>query len=106
MILYRCSKNACRHLWGAETPPDSCPACGGHKLEALGVDDLSIEEIVELTEHCDESTEEGLIVQAELFRLAAMAGDMWGITNLGWCCEAGAGVEKDEKQYYPSRQGG
>jgi len=44
MILYRCSKNACRHLWGAETPPDSCPACGGHKLEALGVDDLSLEE--------------------------------------------------------------
>ncbi len=98
MTLYRCSKRACGHLWRAGQRPDVCPACGGRRFREIRLDDLPIDEIVELSNQCDESTEEGLAVQAELFRLAAMAGDLWGITNLGWCCEVGAGVEKDEKQ--------
>jgi hypothetical protein len=98
MALYRCSKRACGRIWKADSHPETCPWCSGRKLHELGFDELEIEEIVAEVDKCDESTEEGLELQAALFQLAAAAGDLWGITNLGWCYEAGAGVEQDDKQ--------
>ena len=99
MALYRCSKRACGRIWKADSHPETCPWCSGRKLHELGFDELEIEEIVaEVDEIVTKAQWKGSNCRPRCSSLPPHQATCWGITNLGWCYEAGAGVEQDDKQ--------
>ena len=94
MDYYRCENPDCGFLAGEE--PDICPRCGGTFFTPLLEEDLSGGDWVWLgNQAVDEKRDTDALA---CYQRAAALGDDAGLTNLGWCLEAGIGVSADPKQ--------
>ena len=94
MDYYRCENTDCGFV--AEEEPDICPHCGGTFFIAMTEEELSAGDWVSLGNHAvDEKRETDALAY---YQRAAALDDPLGMTNLGWCFEAGIGVESDPKQ--------
>ena len=94
MEYYRCENPDCGYL--AEQEPDACPCCGGVFFLRVDEEDLAGSDWVQLGNRAVDE-ERGTDALACYQRAAAM-DDVLGLTNLGWCLEAGVGVEADPRQ--------
>ena len=94
MIFYRCENPDCGFV--AEQEPDVCPRCGGTFFLAMEEEELSSGEWVSLG---NQAVEEYRDTDAlACYQRAAAMNDPLGLTNLGWCLEAGVGVPADPGQ--------
>ena len=94
MDYYRCENPDCGFLAGEE--PDICPRCGGTFFTPLLEEALSGGDWVWLgNQAVDEKRDTDALA---CYQRAAALGDDAGLTNLGWCLEAGIGVSADPKQ--------
>ena len=94
MDYYRCENPNCGFLAGEE--PDVCPRCGGTFFTPLLEEDLTGGDWVWLgNQAVDEKRGTDALA---CYQHAAALGDDSGLTNLGWCLEAGVGLPADPKQ--------
>ena len=94
MDYYRCENPDCGFLTGEE--PDVCPRCGGTFFTPLLEEDLTGGDWVWLgNQAVDEKRDTDALA---CYQHAAALGDDSGLTNLGWCLEAGVGLPADPKQ--------
>ena len=91
---YRCENPDCGFL--AEEEPDVCPHCGGTFFLSVDEEELTGSDWVQLGNRAVD--EERNTDALACYQQAAAAGDVLGLTNLGWCLEAGVGVEADPRQ--------
>ena len=94
MNYYRCENPDCGFL--AEEEPDVCPHCGGTFFLSVDEEELTGSDWVQLGNRAVD--EERNTDALACYQQAAAAGDALGLTNLGWCLEAGVGVEADPRQ--------
>ena len=94
MDYYRCENPDCGYI--AEEEPDRCPRCGGTFFLSLTEEELSARDWVILGNLAADG-KRNLEALACYHRAAAM-NDPMGLTNLGWCLEAGIGVEANPAQ--------
>ena len=94
MMYYRCENSDCGFV--GETEPDICPRCGGTFFQAVDEEEMTGGDWVSMG---NQAVEERRQTDAlACYQRAAAMGDTLGLTNLGWCFEAGIGVEKDPRQ--------
>ena len=94
MDFYRCENPDCGFV--AETEPDVCPRCGGTFFVALTEEEMTASDWVNLgNQAVDEKRETDALAA---YQRAAALNDPLGLTNLGWCLEAGIGIPADPKQ--------
>ena len=94
MEYYRCENPNCRFV--AEEEPDVCPLCGGAFFLTLTEEELSAADWVMMG---NLATDQKRHLDAlACYQRAAAMGDTMGLTNLGWCLEAGIGVEANPTQ--------
>ena len=94
MDYYRCENPDCGFV--AEEEPDVCPRCGGTFFTALTEDEMTASDWVSMgNQAVDDKRETDALA---CYQRAAAMGDPLGLTNLGWCLEAGIGVPADRKQ--------
>ena len=94
MNYYRCENPDCGFL--AEEEPDVCPHCGGTFFQPVDEEELTGPDWVQLG---NRAVDEGRHTDAlACYQQAAALDDVLGVTNLGWCLEAGIGVEADPRQ--------
>ena len=94
MNYYRCENPDCGFL--AEEEPDVCPHCGGTFFQSVDEEELTGPDWVQLG---NRAVDEGRHTDAlACYQQAAALDDVLGVTNLGWCLEAGIGVEADPRQ--------
>ena len=94
MDFYRCENPDCGFV--AEEEPDICPRCGGTFFTALAEEEMTASDWVNLgNQAVDEKRETDALAA---YQRAAALNDPLGLTNLGWCLEAGVGVPADPKQ--------
>ena len=85
MNYYRCENPDCGFL--AEEEPDVCPHCGGTFFLSVDEEELTGSDWVQLGNRAVD--EERNTDALACYQQAAAAGDALGLTNLGWCLEAG-----------------
>lgn len=88
MNYYRCENPDCGFL--AEEEPDVCPQCGGTFFLSVDEEELTGPDWVQLGNRAVD--EERPTDALACYQQAAALDDMLGVTNLGWCLEAGIGV--------------
>ena len=93
-MIYRCTEEECDCIKEGEKET-YCPKCFG-KMEKIEEKDMTGMDWCRLGIFFSEEGEEEKAFQC--FSNSAKEGEPWGICNLGWCYETGAGVESDEKQ--------
>ena len=94
MDYYRCENPDCGFT--LEQEPDVCPHCGGTFFQRVDEEELTGSDWVALGgQAVDEKRDTDALAY---YQRAAALGDVQGLTNLGWCLEAGVGVEADPKQ--------
>ena len=94
MTFSRCENPDCGFV--AEQEPDVCPRCGGTFFFSMEEEELSAGDWVSLG---GQAVEEKRDTDAlACYQRAAAMGDPLGLTNLGWCLEAGIGVPEDPRQ--------
>ena len=91
MNYYRCENPDCGFL--AEEEPDVCPQCGGTFFLSVDEEELTGPDWVQLGNRAVD--EERPTDALACYQQAAALDDMLGVTNLGWCLEAGIGVPAD-----------
>ena len=95
MNYYRCENPDCGFL--AEEEPDVCPRCGGTFFLSAGRGGADGGPT-----GCSWATgpwtRSGTTDALACYQRAAALDDMLGLTNLGWCLEAGIGVAADPRQ--------
>ena len=90
MDFYRCENPDCGYV--AEEEPDICPSCGGTFFTPLLEEDLTAGDWVRLgSQAVDQGRETDALA---CYQRAAAMDDPLGLTNLGWCLEAGIGVRR------------
>lgn len=94
MNYYRCENPDCGFL--AEEEPDVCPQCGGTFFLSVDEEELTGPDWVQLGNRAVD--EERPTDALACYQQAAALDDMLGVTNLGWCLEAGIGVPADPRQ--------
>ena len=94
MEYYRCENPDCGYI--AQEEPDTCPLCGGTFFAPLLEEELGGADWVNLGNQAVE--EERDTDALACYQRAAALGDAPGLTNLGWCFEAGVGVAPNPKQ--------
>ena len=95
MDYYRCENPDCGFV-AEQEEPDVCPRCGGTFFVALNEEEMTAGDWVSMGNRAvDEKRETDALA---CYQRAAALGDPLGLTNLGWCLEAGIGVEADPKQ--------
>ena len=95
MEFYRCENYKCGYVAEGEEP-DVCPCCGGTFFTALSEEEMAAEDWNALG---NQAVDEKRGTEAvAYYQRAAALEDLKGLTNLGWCFEAGIGVEKDPEQ--------
>lgn len=85
MNYYRCENPDCGFL--AEEEPDVCPQCGGTFFLSVDEEELTGPDWVQLGNRAVD--EERPTDALACYQQAAALDDMLGVTNLGWCLEAG-----------------
>ena len=95
-MYYRCLNHKCGFVGEGESVPTQCPSCGG-VLEACEADTLSGADWTRMGIETLDAGENAQKAYACL-QQAAIAGDLCGMNNLGWCLETGTGVECDKRQ--------
>ena len=93
MNYYRCENPDCGFL--AEEEPDVCPHCGGTFFLSVDEEELTGSDWVQLGNRAVD--EERNTDALACYQQAAAAGDVLGLTNLGWCLEAGVGSMYGDK---------
>ena len=94
MECYRCENPDCG--LALEREPEVCPHCGGDLFPAGDEEEMTAGDWVSLG---GQAVEENRDTDAlACYQRAAALGDPNGLTNLGWCLEAGVGVEADPRQ--------
>ena len=94
MKYYRCDNPDCGFL--AEEEPDVCPRCGGTFFQPVDEEEFTGSDWVQMGNRAvDEDRNTDALA---CYQRAAAMGDVLGLTNLGWCLEAGVGVEADPRQ--------
>lgn len=95
MEYYRCENPDCGFV-AENQEPDVCPRCGETFFLSVPEEELTASDWVTLG---NQAVEEKRGSEALAFyQQAAARGDALGLTNLGWCLEAGIGVEADPAQ--------
>ena len=94
MNYYRCENPDCGFL--AEEEPDVCPQCGDTFFLSVDEEELTGPDWVQLGNRAVD--EERPTDALACYQQAAALDDMLGVTNLGWCLEAGIGVPADPRQ--------
>ena len=97
MDYYRCENPDCGYI--ADEEPELCPRCGGSFFTALLEEDLTGSDWANLGNLAIE--EKRNTDALACYQRSAAMDDPWGLTNLGWCLEAGIGVEADPRQAVP-----
>ena len=80
MNYYRCENSDCGFL--AEEEPDVCPHCGGTFFLSVDEEELTGSDWVQLGNRAVD--EERNTDALACYQQAAAAGDVLGLTNLGW----------------------
>ena len=94
MECYRCENPDCGFT--LEEEPDVCPHCGGTFFLRIDEEEMTASDWVSLGgQAVDEKRDTDALAY---YQRASAMGDVQGLTNLGWCFEAGVGVEADPKQ--------
>ena len=94
MKYYRCDNPDCGFL--TEEEPDVCPWCGGTFFQPVDEEEFTGSDWVQMGNRAvDEDRDTDALA---CYQRAAAMGDVLGLTNLGWCLEAGVGVEADPRQ--------
>lgn len=94
MDFYRCENPDCGLV--AEEEPDVCPRCGGTFFTGVAEEEMTASDWVSLgNQAVDEKRETDALAA---YQRAAAMNDPLGLTNLGWCLEAGVGVPADPRQ--------
>ena len=96
-MIFQCKNRKCGYVAEQETLPLCCPECGGAVRE-LREDRMNGRQWTRLGIFFLEKSSGQAKRAWECFRRAALLGDAWGVSNLGWCMEAGVGVEASPEE--------
>ena len=95
-MIYKCTNPSCGCLTEEEAPPALCPECGSSMRE-IREEEMTGRDWAALGGYWTglRKNEKRILY---CYRMAAAKGNAWGICNLGWCMEAGVGIDADPKQ--------
>ena len=95
-MIYKCTNPSCGCLTEEEAPPALCQECGSSMRE-IREEEMTGRDWAALGGYWTglRKNEKRILY---CYRMAAAKGNAWGICNLGWCMEAGVGIDADPKQ--------